>query len=93
LWLGALPILYGISMFGTQSLSPPAADPTQQMIFRFMPLMMTFLFAGFAAGLVIYWTWSNILSFVQQYIIMRKNGVETEIDKLIKKYLVRSAPV
>ena len=84
-WLGALPILYGLSMWATQSLSPQATDPTQQAIFRIMPIVFTFMFSSFAAGLVIYWTWSNTLSFLQQYVIMRRSGVETEIDKILKK--------
>ena len=92
LHLALLPIIYGVSLFATQSLSPQATDPTQRLIFRFMPLFMTFIFAPFAAGLLIYYIWSNLLSFGQQYLIMRKNGVETEIDKLIKKYRARNAP-
>jgi YidC/Oxa1 family membrane protein insertase len=92
LWLGLLPILYGLSMFATQSLSPQATDPTQQMIFRWMPVVLTFFMAGVVSGLLVYWIWSNILSFVQQYIIMRKNGVETELDKLIAKYFAKAAP-
>ncbi len=92
LWLGALPIMYGLSMWATTSLSPQATDPTQKMVFQLMPIIFTFLFAGFAAGLVIYWTWSNILSFAQQYVIMRQNGVETEIDKLIDKYIRKKPP-
>ena len=43
------------------------------------------MFAAFPAGLVIYWTWSNTLSILQQYVIMRRQGVETQLDKLMKK--------
>ncbi|MCH2457600.1 MAG: membrane protein insertase YidC [Henriciella sp.] len=87
--IGILPILYGVTMSGIQALSPPPTDPTQKMIMRFLPLIFMFVFAGFAAGLVLYWVWSNVLSLVQQYFIMRRNGVETELDKLIGRLLGR----
>ncbi|MEQ1617852.1 MAG: membrane protein insertase YidC [Terricaulis sp.] len=83
--LGAWPILYGVTMWALQALSPPPADATQAMIFRWLPVLFTFMFAGFAAGLVIYWTWSNILSLLQQYVIMRRQGVETQFDKFLAK--------
>jgi len=87
--IGVWPILYGISMLALQGLSPPPTDATQAQIFRFMPIVFTFLFAGFPAGLVIYWTWSNSLSILQQYVIMRRQGVETQFDKWIAKRLRR----
>ena len=58
---------------------------TQAQILRFMPLLFLFLFVGFPAGLVIYWTWSNSLSILQQYVIMRRQGVETQLDKFLQK--------
>ncbi len=85
LGIGFWPILYGLTMFGLQSLSAPPTDPMQRQIMRWIPLLFLFLFAGFAAGLVIYYVWSNLISIVQQYIIMRRTGVETEVDKWIKK--------
>ena len=85
--IGAWPIMYAITMLATQGMSTPPTDPTQKMIMRFLPLVFLFIFAGFAAGLVIYWCWSNILTMIQQYYIMRRNGVETEFDKFLKKYL------
>lgn len=69
--LGIWPILMGITMFVQMSLNPPPPDPVQAKIFKFMPLMFTFLLATFPAGLVIYWTWNNLLSIVQQWTIMR----------------------
>ncbi|MBI1392786.1 MAG: membrane protein insertase YidC [Alphaproteobacteria bacterium] len=78
LGLGILPLLMGAAMWFQTKLNPPAADPTQQMIFNLMPLMFMFLFAGFAAGLVLYWFWNTALSIAQQYFIMRKNGVEID---------------
>jgi YidC/Oxa1 family membrane protein insertase len=83
--LGVWPVLYGITMWALQSLSPPPTDATQAAIFRWLPLLFTFMFAGFGAGLVIYWTWSNILSLGQQYFIMRRQGVETQLDKFLAK--------
>ncbi|MBX3429327.1 MAG: membrane protein insertase YidC [Hyphomonadaceae bacterium] len=85
LMIGLWPIFYGLSMWALQALSPPATDPTQAQIMRLMPLMFTVMFAAFPAGLVIYWTWSNSLSILQQYVIMRRQGVETQLDKFLKK--------
>ena len=83
--IGAWPILMGITMWAQQSLNPPPPDPTQRRIFAFLPLLFTFMLAPFAAGLVIYWAWNNFLSVVQQYVIMRRQGVETQLDKLIAR--------
>ena len=55
--------------------NPQPADPVQAKIFFFMPIIFTFLLAAFPAGLVIYWTWNNLLSIIQQAVIMKKNGV------------------
>ncbi|OYX49315.1 MAG: membrane protein insertase YidC [Alphaproteobacteria bacterium 32-64-14] len=85
LGIGFWPILYGATMFGLQSLSAPPGDKMQAAIMKWIPLLFTVLFAGFAAGLVIYYVWSNLISIIQQYIIMRRTGVETELDKWIKK--------
>ncbi|OUR75285.1 membrane protein insertase YidC [Alphaproteobacteria bacterium 46_93_T64] len=73
--IGALPILMGISMFMQQKFNPQPADPVQAKIFMFMPIFFTFLLASFPAGLVIYWTWNNMLSIAQQWYIMRRMGV------------------
>jgi YidC/Oxa1 family membrane protein insertase len=83
--IGAWPLLYGVSMWALQALSPPPTDPIQAQIFRLMPILFTVMFAAFPAGLVIYWTWSNTLSILQQYVIMRRQGVETQLDKFIAK--------
>lgn len=84
LGIGAWPILMGLTMWAQQSLNPPPPDKMQQRIFAFLPLVFTFILAPFAVGLVIYWAWNNFLSVVQQYIIMRRQGVETRFDTLIK---------
>lgn len=75
LMIGIWPILMGASMYMQQLLNPQPADPIQAKIFLFMPLFFTFLLATFPAGLVIYWTWNNILSIAQQWVIMRRMGV------------------
>jgi YidC/Oxa1 family membrane protein insertase len=90
LLIGAWPILYGISMWALQGLSQPITDPVQKQIFAMLPIVFTFLFASFAAGLVIYWTWSNVLSMLQQYVIMRRQGVETQLDTFLRKRFGKS---
>lgn len=90
--VGIWPILYGVSMYGVQGLNPPPPDPVQAAVFKWLPLIFTFLFAAFAAGMVIYWTWSNILTMLQQYVIMRRQGVETEFDKFLAKRFPGSGP-
>ena len=81
--IGILPIFYGLTMAALQSLAPPPPDKLQQRIMMALPIVLTFVFGGFAAGLVLYWVWNNVLSLIQQYFIMRRNGVETQLDKLI----------
>ena len=71
LQIGAWPILMGITMWLQQKLNPQPADKAQATMFMIMPLFMTFLFASFPAGLVIYWAWSNILGIIQQATIMK----------------------
>jgi len=85
LGIGALPLLYGITMWAMQSLNPPPEDPNQARIMMFLPIVFTFVFAGFAGGLVLYFVWNNLLTLAQQYTIMRRQGVETGLDKLIAR--------
>ncbi|GLH81945.1 membrane protein insertase YidC [Bradyrhizobium sp. SSBR45G] len=77
--LGIWPIIMGITMWFQMKLNPTPPDPTQAMIFNWMPLIFTFMLAGFPAGLVIYWAWNNTLSVLQQGFIMRRNGVKVEL--------------
>jgi YidC/Oxa1 family membrane protein insertase len=63
------PVLMGATMFLQQKMTPSTADPVQQKIFMFMPILFTFLFITFPAGLVIYWTVNNLLTIAQQYYI------------------------
>ncbi len=87
LMIGVWPLLYGGTMVLLQGLSAPPTDKMQRAIMRWIPLIFMVMFAGFASGLVIYYVWSNIISVIQQYIIMRRTGVETEFDKFIANRL------
>ncbi len=70
--IGILPIFMGFTMWLQQKLNPAPADPTQARIFALLPFVFTFILAGFAAGLVLYWSVNNILSIAQQWVIQRK---------------------
>ncbi len=79
LHLGIWPILMGVTMFVQMKMNPEPPDPVQKMMFTWMPVFFTFLLGSFPAGLVIYWTWNNLLSVAQQGYIMRKHGVKIEL--------------
>ncbi len=74
LMVGAWPIVMGLTQFLQQKLSPQAMDPVQAKMFLFLPLVFTYMLSQFAAGLVIYWTWNNLLSIAQQWLIMRRSA-------------------
>jgi YidC/Oxa1 family membrane protein insertase len=74
LMIGIWPLLMAGTMYLQQRMSPAPADPTQAQVMKFMPLMFLFMFSTFPSGLLIYWTWNNILSIVQQYYITRKES-------------------
>lgn len=75
LMIGVWPCLMLVGMLLQRQMNPPPQDPTQAMMINYMPFFMTYIMSGFASGLVIYWTFSNLLSIVQQYVIMRSMGV------------------
>jgi YidC/Oxa1 family membrane protein insertase len=77
--LGVLPILLGISMWMQQKLNPSPTDPTQKMIFAWMPWIFMFMLGTFASGLVLYWIANNLITFVQQYLIMRYSGHKPDV--------------
>ena len=79
LHLGIWPIIMGITMWVQMKLNPAPTDPTQAMIFAWMPVIFTFMLGSFPAGLVIYWAWNNLLSVTQQYIIMKRHGAEVDL--------------
>ncbi len=74
--LGIWPIIMGVTMWLQMRLNPQPPDPVQQKIFAMMPIVFTFMLGSFASGLVIYWSWNNTLSIIQQVIIMRRMGVK-----------------
>lgn len=76
LHLGILPILMGITMWLQFKMNPPPTDPVQKTMFSLMPFILTITMSTFAAGLLIYWTWSNILSILQQYVLMKRMHVK-----------------
>jgi YidC/Oxa1 family membrane protein insertase len=78
LGIGVLPLLMGVAMWFQTKLNPPATDPIQQQVMTMMPIMFVFLFASFSSGLVLYWVWSTVLSILQQWIIMKRNGVSVD---------------
>lgn len=85
LTIGAWPIIMGITLFMQQRMNPPAQDPIQARVLGMMPILMVFLMAHFPAGLVIYWSWSNALSLVQQYVLMKQEGVEVHFFRRSKE--------
>jgi len=92
LHLGAWPLIMGVTMWAQMKLNPTPPDPTQAMIFNWMPVIFTFMLASFPAGLVIYWAWNNTLSVIQQSVIMRKHGAKIELFDNIKALFVKKKP-
>ncbi|MGU3496034.1 membrane protein insertase YidC [Xanthobacteraceae bacterium A53D] len=92
LMLGAWPLIMGVTMWVQMKLNPAPPDPTQQMIFNWMPVIFTFMLAHFAAGLVIYWAWNNTLSVLQQAAIMKRHGVKIELWDNIRGMFRKKAP-
>ena len=83
--VGAWPIMMGITMWLQMRLNPQPTDDIQKMLFAWMPLVFTFILAPFASGLVIYWTWNNILTIIQQSFIMHRAGAKIELWDNIKE--------
>jgi len=71
------PLLMGATMFWQQKMTPTTADPAQQKIFMFMPIIFTVMFLWAPAGLVIYWLMSNIMTIGQQYLTNKMIGAPT----------------
>ena len=79
LHVGVWPLIMGMTMWVQMQLNPQQPDPVQQKIFNWMPVIFTFMLASFPSGLVIYWAWNNVLSLLQQYYIMNKQGAEIHL--------------
>ena len=77
--IGLFPVLMGITMWMQQKLNPAPTEKTQAMILAWMPWVFMFMLGGFASGLVIYWVANNTLTFLQQYFIMRSQGVKPDV--------------
>ncbi|SDC78057.1 membrane protein insertase YidC [Ruegeria marina] len=88
--IGILPLLLGISMWLQQKLNPAPTDPTQAMIFAWMPWVFMFMLGSFASGLVVYWIANNTITFTQQYIIMRSHGYKPDVFGNIKSGFKRT---
>ncbi|MBW9063485.1 membrane protein insertase YidC [Rhizobium herbae] len=84
LLIGVWPLIMGVTMFLQMRMNPTPPDPTQAMLFTWMPVVFTFMLASFPAGLVIYWAWNNTLSIAQQAVIMRRHGVKIELFDNLK---------
>ena len=67
--IGVWPLIMGITMFIQQKLSPAATDPVQATVMKFMPVVLMVMLYSLPSGLMIYWSFSNILSILQQYMI------------------------
>ena len=90
--IGILPLLLGVSMWLQQKLNPTPADPTQAMIFAWMPWVFMFMLGSFASGLVVYWIANNTITFVQQYAIMRSHGSPPDLFGNIRSSFRRKTP-
>ena len=91
--LGLLPILLGISMWLQQKLNPAPTDPTQKIVFAWMPWVFMFMLGRFASGLVLYWITNNTITFTQQYLIMRSHGHKPDVFGNILSGLKRKPAV
>lgn len=92
LHLGAWPIIMGFTMFVQMKMNPEPPDPVQKMMFTWMPVFFTFLLGSFPAGLVIYWSWNNLLSVTQQGFIMKRQGVKIELFDNLKGMFGKKPP-
>ena len=84
LGIGVLPILMGVAMWFQTKLNPPPTDQVQAQVFAMLPFIFVFIFAPFAAGLVLYWFWNTALSILQQWFIMKRNGVSIDWGERLK---------
>ena len=91
LFIGILPLLLGISMWLQQKLNLQPTDPTQRMIFAWMPWVFMFMLGGFASGLVVYWIANNVITFIQQYAIMTSQGARPDVFGNIRESFKRAS--
>ncbi|WP_371229428.1 membrane protein insertase YidC [Roseovarius sp. 2305UL8-3] len=91
IFIGIMPLCLGVSMWLQQKLNPAPTDPTQQMIFAWMPWVFMFMLGSFASGLVLYWIANNMITFAQQYLIMRSQGYKPDVFGNIKSSFKKRA--
>jgi YidC/Oxa1 family membrane protein insertase len=92
LHVGLVALLYAGMMALQQAMTPVSADPTQQMIMKFFPVIFMFILANYPVGLLIYWTWSTVLSLGQQYWFMRRYKVDNPIDSFLQRIGAEKKP-
>ncbi|WP_430449501.1 membrane protein insertase YidC [Rhodophyticola sp.] len=92
LFIGILPLLLGVSMWLQQKLNPAPTDPTQAMIFAYLPWVFMFMLGSFASGLLVYWIANNTITFAQQYTIMRSQGFKPDVFGNIRSGFQRKKP-
>ncbi|MDJ1006744.1 MAG: membrane protein insertase YidC [Paracoccaceae bacterium] len=92
IFIGILPLCLGVSMWLQQKLNPAPTDPTQAAIFAWMPWVFMFMLGSFASGLVIYWIANNVITFIQQYLIMRSHGYKPDLFGNILSSFKKKAP-
>ena len=87
--IGIMPLMFGFTMWLQMRLNPAPTDPMQAMIFNWMPWIFMFVLGGFASGLLLYWIGNNIITFTQQYMIMRLNGTKPDLFGNIRQSVSR----
>ncbi len=87
--IGIMPLMFGLTMWLQMRLNPAPTDPLQATIFNWMPWVFMFILGGFASGLLLYWIGNNIITFAQQYTIMRMNGSKPDIFGNIRESVSR----
>ena len=92
IFIGILPLCLGVSMWLQQKLNPAPTDATQKMIFAWMPWVFMFMLGSFASGLVLYWITNNMITFSQQYLIMRSQGYKPDVFGNIRSSFKKGAP-
>jgi len=91
LHIGIWPLIMGVTMFLQMKMNPEPTDPVQKQMFTYMPIIFTFMLGTMPAGLVIYWTWSNILSILQQGFIMKQAGAKIELFDNLRGLFAKKA--
>ena len=91
LHLGIWPLVMGVTMFLQMKMQPEPTDPTQKMMFMYMPVVFTFMFGTLPAGLVIYYAWNNSLTILQQSLIMKRAGTRIELFDNLRRMFARPA--